>query len=56
MKIVVTGANGYIGSHLVRELLDNNHGVIAIDLHHDNIDKRALISDEDIFNQEKKSF
>lgn len=31
MKILVTGAAGYIGSILVPELLKNNHGVIAID-------------------------
>lgn len=31
MKIAVTGANGYIGSHVVKELLDCNHSVTAVD-------------------------
>lgn len=31
MRIVVTGAAGLIGSHLVDKLLENNHDVIAID-------------------------
>ena len=31
MKCLVTGANGFIGSHLVRYLLDNGHDVRAVD-------------------------
>lgn len=31
MKIVVTGANGYIGFHVVKSLLENCHEVIAVD-------------------------
>ena len=31
MKILVTGATGYIGSHTVVELLDNNYDVVIID-------------------------
>lgn len=50
MKIVVTGANGYIGSHLVTELLNNNHEVFAVDIKYNNIDKRAIIDNIDIFN------
>lgn len=29
-KIAVTGANGFVGKHLVNELLDNNYKVLAI--------------------------
>lgn len=56
MKIVVTGANGYIGSHVVTELLNNNHNVIAVDIKHDNIDKRAIIDDIDIFNTKENLY
>ena len=29
MKIFLTGSEGFIGSHLVEKLLDNNHQVTA---------------------------
>lgn len=56
MKILVTGANGYIGSHVVKELLDNNHEVIAVDFNHDRIDSRAIIVNIDIFDESKDFF
>jgi len=47
MKYLVIGAAGFIGSNLVKYLLDNGHEVIAIDDlslgHHDNIDVRARV-------------
>ena len=51
MKIAVTGANGYIGSHIVKELLDYNHKVTAVDFNSDRIDKRADFLSIDIFNR-----
>lgn len=41
MKILVTGANGYIGLHIVKTLLDKGIQVIACDLNTDEVDKRA---------------
>lgn len=32
MKILVTGANGYLGQGVVKALLNNGHNVIAADL------------------------
>ncbi len=49
-KVIVTGANGYIGSQVIKRLLDNGHKVIAVDFNNNNIDKRAEFYNDDIFN------
>lgn len=49
MKILVTGANGYLGSGIIKVLLDNEFEVIATDYTTDFIDNRANIIRGDIF-------
>lgn len=49
MKILVTGANGYIGSRVVKKLLDSGNEVIATDIHDEHIDTRATVIKENIF-------
>ena len=49
MKVVVTGANGYIGSHVVRELIDRGNEVTAVDVKTDYIDPRAICVQASIF-------
>lgn len=41
MKILVTGANGYLGSGIVKAILDNGNEVIAADYKTDCVDNRA---------------
>ena len=41
MKILVTGANGYLGQGIVKAILDNGHEVIAADFSVDHVDDRA---------------
>lgn len=41
MRILVTGANGYLGQGVVRYLLDKGNDIIATDIATDNIDERA---------------
>ena len=50
MKILVTGANGYIGLHIVKTLLDKGIQVIACDLNTDEVDKRAERKNIDLFH------
>lgn len=52
MKILVTGANGYIGQGVVKALLDKGANVIATDFKSDAIDTRAQIKEADLFNIE----
>ena len=43
MKVLVTGANGYIGSRVVQKLLDRNIEVLAADISGEHIDPRAQV-------------
>lgn len=52
MKVLITGANGYLGQGIVKHLLDHNNDVIATDYKIDNIDKRADRRAVDIFTIE----
>ncbi|MBE6001236.1 MAG: NAD(P)-dependent oxidoreductase [Sarcina sp.] len=53
MKVVVTGAGGYMGRYVVRELLARGHEVIAVDLHYKEVDSRAVYSDVRIFSGDR---
>lgn len=50
MRVLVTGAAGYMGKYVVKELLNRGHEVFAVDLNHKEIDTRATILDVDIFS------
>lgn len=49
MKVLVTGANGYIGSHVVSALLDKGCDVVACDMVTKDVDYRAQIVQMDLF-------
>ena len=48
--ILITGAGGYIGRHVVRELLNRGISVCAVDIDTTNIDARARRIECDIFS------
>lgn len=57
-KVLVTGAGGYIGRYVVKELLDCGYQVLAADIRLDEVDERAekfydniFSGDEDIYQQ-----
>lgn len=50
VKILVTGAGGYIGRHVIKTLLDMGAVVIAADIHIEGIDNRAVTIERNIFD------
>lgn len=43
MKILVTGANGYLGTGIVDQLINDGNEVIATDVRTNRINKEATI-------------
>lgn len=52
MKILVTGANGYLGSGIVKAILEKKIEVIAADFNIENIDNRSYRKKCDLFSIE----
>lgn len=50
MKILVTGANGYLGQGIVKAILDCRNEVVAVDYKINNIDNRATAFECDLFD------
>ena len=48
-KVLVTGANGYIGRHVVEQLLNMGADVLAADFSFDGVDERAQRVETPIF-------
>ena len=53
MKILVTGANGYIGTGVVEALLNLHQEVVATDFSCDRVDARAVLEPANIFEIEE---
>lgn len=52
-RIFVTGANGYIGSHVVTSLINNGHQVVAADINNTHINPRADFIKLNIFEDKE---
>lgn len=55
-KVLVTGAGGYIGRFVVKELCNKGADVIAADIRTDGIDSRASVLNENIFSGNENIF
>ncbi|MCR5638081.1 MAG: NAD(P)-dependent oxidoreductase [Lachnospiraceae bacterium] len=52
MKILVTGANGYLGQGIVKHILDHGHEVVAADFSVDHVDDRSEKKECNLFEIE----
>ena len=55
-KILITGANGYIGRHVVKTFLNENYDVYVSDFGYKGMDERAKIVETSIFSGEKNIY
>lgn len=55
-KILVTGANGYIGRHVIQELKKKNVEIIANDIRFDCTESGIMYKEIDIFSRDPKMF
>lgn len=55
-RVLVTGANGYIGTHVVNELLKKGCEVVACDVNFSNLPQEVEKLSEDIFSPDKDIF
>ena len=49
MKILVTGANGYLGQGIIKAILDNGNEVVATGFKTNRVDDRAEKKESNIF-------
>lgn len=49
MRVLVTGADGYLGHGIVKEILNNGNDVVATDLVTENLDKRSIKINGNLF-------
>ena len=49
MKILVTGANGYLGQGIVKKLLNDGNDVVATDVNLQHVDERAIRIESNLF-------
>ena len=55
-RVAVTGANGYIGRHVVTELIKMNMDVVAVDINNNNIPEKAEYIQMSIFEEDEKIY
>ncbi len=56
MKIAITGANGYIGSALIKRCIEKGYSTVAVDLDNKYIDNRAEYLNINIFDNNENLF
>lgn len=54
--VLITGAGGYMGNHVVKEFLNRGHRVIAADFVKKGIDERAEYTDVPIFSGDRNIY
>ena len=55
-RILVTGANGYIGAHVVQAVLDCGYEAVACDVRFDRVPEKATRLEVNIFDPEAKVY